>query len=62
MASVYETLIAFTPELELKPGLAETWETPDDTTIILNLREGVTFHFMMVHRLMRKQLNLTSIG
>ncbi|WP_176330275.1 ABC transporter substrate-binding protein [Oceanobacillus rekensis] len=41
---VYETLIGFTPELELKPGLAESWETPDDTTIILHLREGVTFH------------------
>lgn len=41
---VYETLIKFSPELEPEPGLAESWEFEDDTTLILHLREGVTFH------------------
>lgn len=41
---VYETLIKFTPDLEPEPGLAESWEFTDDTTLLLNLREGVTFH------------------
>lgn len=41
---VYETLIKFTPELEPEPGLAESWEFIDDTTLELQLREGVTFH------------------
>ncbi|WP_087972419.1 ABC transporter substrate-binding protein [Oceanobacillus rekensis] len=41
---VYETLIKFTSELEPEPGLAESWEFTDNTTLLLNLREGVTFH------------------
>lgn len=41
---VYDTLINFTPELEAAPGLAEKWEFPDDKTLVLTLREGVTFH------------------
>lgn len=41
---VYDTLIKFTPELEPEPGLAEKWEFLDDTTLVLYLREGVTFH------------------
>ncbi len=41
---VFDTLVTFTPDLELEPGLAESWEMPDDKTIILQLKEGVTFH------------------
>lgn len=41
---VYDRLISFNEELEPQPGLAESWEIVDDTTIVLNLREGVTFH------------------
>ncbi|MBS4214187.1 ABC transporter substrate-binding protein [Neobacillus rhizophilus] len=42
---IYDTLISFTKELEPKPGLAESWEFTDDKkTLILHLREGVTFH------------------
>lgn len=41
---VYDTLISFTPELVAAPGLAESWEFTDDLTLVLNLREGVTFH------------------
>lgn len=40
-----ETLIDFTPEtLEATPGLAESWEFPDPQTLVLQLRDGVTFH------------------
>lgn len=41
---IYDTLISFSPELEPQPGLAESWEFTDDKTLILHLREGVTFH------------------
>nr|WP_263326876.1 ABC transporter substrate-binding protein [Neobacillus sp. Marseille-Q6967] len=41
---VYDTLVNYDSNLEPKPGLAESWETPDDKTIIFHLREGVTFH------------------
>lgn len=41
---VFDTLITFNAELEPQPGLAESWELEDDQTLILNLREGVTFH------------------
>lgn len=41
---VYDRLISFNAELEPQPGLAEAWDIPDDTTIILHLREGVKFH------------------
>ncbi|MCC6175889.1 MAG: ABC transporter substrate-binding protein [Chloroflexi bacterium] len=29
---------------ELKPGLAERWETPDDKTYVFHLRKGARFH------------------
>jgi peptide/nickel transport system substrate-binding protein len=41
---VYDTLVNYSADLVAKPGLAESWETPDDKTIILHLRKGVTFH------------------
>ena len=41
---VYDTLVNYNSNLEPEPGLAESWETPDDKTIILHLRKGVTFH------------------
>ncbi|MEH7235890.1 ABC transporter substrate-binding protein [Bacillus sp. JJ1562] len=41
---IFDTLIKFSPELEPEPGLAESWDFPDDKTIVLTLREGVTFH------------------
>lgn len=40
---IYDTLISFNPELEPQPGLAESWDFPDDKTMVLHLREGVTF-------------------
>ncbi len=41
---VYDRLINFTPDLQPQSGLAESWETPDDKTLVLHLREGVKFH------------------
>ena len=35
---------AYTPLRTLTGALAESWETPDDTTIVLNIRKGVQWH------------------
>lgn len=44
-SQVYETLVRLDPDLNIVPGLAESWETPDDgKTWIFHLREGVSFH------------------
>ena len=32
------------PQFATKGQLAESWETPDDTTIVLNIRKGVHWH------------------
>jgi peptide/nickel transport system substrate-binding protein len=39
----YETLVEIGPELEIEPGLAESWDTPSDTEYVFHLRPGVTF-------------------
>lgn len=41
---LYETLVRFDPNLNPQPGLAESWETPDPTTLVLKLRKNVKFH------------------
>ncbi|WP_081160090.1 ABC transporter substrate-binding protein [Ensifer aridi] len=43
---MFDTLIAFdqTPEMGLRPGLAERWERVDGKSLRLLLRKGVTFH------------------
>jgi len=41
---VYENLVRLTPEAEVIPGLAESWSYPDEYTLRLSLREGVSFH------------------
>lgn len=44
-SKVYEGLITFTPKLEPKPALAESWTiSPDGLTYTFNLRKGVTWH------------------
>jgi peptide/nickel transport system substrate-binding protein len=41
---IYDTLIEMTEELEIAPGLAESWSQIDDLTWEFELRPGVTFH------------------
>ena len=36
--NIYERLVEFTPELELEPGLAESYEQIEDTTWEFNIR------------------------
>lgn len=44
MSQIYDTLVVRTEDLELVPGLAESWEQMDDNTWEFRLRAGVTFH------------------
>ncbi|MFT4102731.1 MAG: ABC transporter substrate-binding protein [Burkholderiaceae bacterium] len=42
---IFSTLIEWDYEtLKPQPGLAESWSYPDNKTLLLNLRKGVTFH------------------
>jgi len=43
-AVVYESLVFLDDALAPVPGLAESWETPDDRTYVFTIRRGVTFH------------------
>ena len=44
-SQVYETLVRLDSDLNIIPGLAESWETPDEgRTWIFHLRKNVTFH------------------
>src|SRR6266851_6410793 len=43
--TMYDTLTEWDFEtLKPKPGLAESWSFTDPTTLVLNIRPGVTFH------------------
>src|SRR5512139_422736 len=43
--TMYDTLTEWDFEtLKPKPGLAESWSFSDPTTLVLNIRQGVTFH------------------
>lgn len=44
MKNVYETLTGRDDNLQLVPGLAESWEVVDDVTWRFKLRSGVKFH------------------
>lgn len=41
---IYSTLVEATEDMELQPGLAESWEQIDENTWEFYLREGVKFH------------------
>jgi peptide/nickel transport system substrate-binding protein len=41
---IYDSLVEWDKELNVKPALAESYETPDDKTWIWHLRQGVKFH------------------
>ena len=44
LENVYDTLTAFDADLNVVPGLAESWEiSADGTSITFDLRDGVTF-------------------
>jgi len=43
VSQMCDFLLRFTPKWELEPGLAESWDQPDDKTLVFKLREGVTF-------------------
>lgn len=42
--NLYEALVAVDADLQIRPGLAESWSTPDDLTWHLRLRPDVRFH------------------
>src|SRR5215218_11138635 len=43
--TMYDSLTEWDFEtLKPKPGLAESWSFADPTTLVLNIRQGVTFH------------------
>jgi peptide/nickel transport system substrate-binding protein len=44
LANVYDSLVEQEGDLRLVPGLAQSWETPDDYTWVFRLRTGVTLH------------------
>ena len=44
LGNVYEGLVRRDGDLNIIPGLAESWELVDDTTWRFNLRQGVKFH------------------
>ncbi|NJN19819.1 MAG: ABC transporter substrate-binding protein [Oscillochloris sp.] len=41
---IYDSLLYWDQDLIIQPGLAESFETPDETTYVFTLRPGVTFH------------------
>mgnify|MGYP001195220085 CR=1 FL=1 len=42
--SFFDPLVYLDNQQSLQPGLAESWESVDDLTWIINLRKGVKFH------------------
>ena len=42
--SIFNPLVRLDKDLTLKPELAEKWEYPNPTTLVMTLRKGVKFH------------------
>lgn len=44
LSNVYESIVDLGPDLVLRPGLAESWQNPDDSTWVFALRPGARWH------------------
>lgn len=44
MSNIYETLVVLNQDSEFEPGLAETWESVEESVWEFKLRQGVKFH------------------
>ncbi len=44
LENVYDALVSFDAQLRIRPGLATSWENPNDLTWRFHLRQGVHFH------------------
>jgi peptide/nickel transport system substrate-binding protein len=44
LSAIYESLVRFEPGQPVKPGLADWWTTPDNSTWRIHVRDGVRFH------------------
>ena len=44
LSNVYESIVDLGPDLVLRPGLAENWQNPDDSTWVFALRPGARWH------------------
>ncbi len=44
LSNVYEALVDLDPRLGVRPGLAESWHTPDELTWVFRIRKGVRLH------------------
>jgi ABC-type transport system substrate-binding protein len=42
--NIFETLVRLTPDYQIEPLLAESWEFIEPNTYRFTLRQGVTFH------------------
>ena len=42
--NMYDSLVAIDKDLKIIPSLASSWDTPDSTTYLFHLRQGVKFH------------------
>ena len=42
--NLFDPLVLLDDKLQLKPNLAESWQTPDPKTVVFKLRAGVKFH------------------
>ena len=43
-SNIFDPLVVLDKNMDVQPGLAETWENPDPVTWIFHLRQGVRFH------------------
>ncbi|MBI2866343.1 MAG: ABC transporter substrate-binding protein [Chloroflexi bacterium] len=41
---IFDSLVRMDAQQRFMPGLAESWDAPDPTTLVLKLRKGVKFH------------------